>query len=167
MECDDRAEDGCYREILAGANREPIKYLGEPLTVHWDALQLGGEVSRVGNCEEQQHNEEEDVAQYAGEPAEQAAATPTSLLGLRLFTKSCSFSWLIPTDWRARPASCKKAWRWQAVALQRGCELDAGDDQNRKEPENDQVNRDEAEDHSQPGRQVVTGGQASYQVDSD
>ena len=24
---------------------EPVKYLGEPPTVHWDACQLGGEVS--------------------------------------------------------------------------------------------------------------------------
>ena len=70
------AEDRCYREILAGATSEPVKYLGEPPTVHWDAFQLGGEVSRVDNCEEQQHDEEEDVAQYACEPAEQAARNP-------------------------------------------------------------------------------------------
>ena len=32
------AENRCYREILAGATSEPVKYLGEPLTVHWDAF---------------------------------------------------------------------------------------------------------------------------------
>ena len=40
--------------------------------VHRDASQLGGEVSRIDNCEEQQHDEKKDVAQYASKPAEQA-----------------------------------------------------------------------------------------------
>ena len=78
-------------------------------------------------------------------PPSRLPATPTNLLGLSSFTKS----WIC------------------CITLQQGRELDAGDDQNRKQPENDQVDRDEAEDHAQPGRQVVTGGQAAYRVDGD
>ena len=49
------------------------KRIGETPSAWRNAFKFGGEVACISYCEKQQHDKEEDIAQHAGQPAEQAA----------------------------------------------------------------------------------------------